>query len=95
MPFNVVINEAAAGKHYTAEVTMDEPGYYKNGMVTSEDKRVHVLFYRKGEGDAPNEPWTLPTVASESGTDRYMTVMVVVGNELKANARRLIKDGMR
>lgn len=94
MAFHVEVSEAAAGENYTAKVTMEEPGYSKAGMVTSDDNRVHVLFYKKGDGENPNDPWTLPTVASMSGPERYMTVMVIVENELKANARKLIRDGV-
>lgn len=96
MPFKVEISEAVPGKVMTAAVTVDEPGYMKDVQVVSSDKRVHVLFYKK-EGDAGdrNDEWRLTTIASDSGTERYMTVMVIVGNELKANARKLIKDGAR
>jgi hypothetical protein len=77
------------------KVTPDEPGYVRDRLVSSDDNRVHVLFYKKGAGGNPDEPWKLPTIASGSGTDRYMTVMVIVGNELKGNARKLIRDGVR
>ncbi|MFZ1694142.1 MAG: hypothetical protein WAT74_13165 [Flavobacteriales bacterium] len=97
MPFTVEINEPNPSEEFVATVAIEEDGFVRDVQVVNSDKRVHVLFYKEDSSGKKKEEdkWSLKAFAQTEGTERYMHVLVFVGNELMADSRRLIKDGKK